>query len=268
MADFGFGSSAVGFALLGELGAEATGIHTWRDRQLLLQWDALLAARGGALGNTYPLTTLLGGVGAGFVEAGYRLQHRARWSFYAGGRLSGDLSILPRPGSSLAELNSLNNLDGVGGLSAHGAIRVAAGASFLDGKRSLLLTAFFQEEGRARAVYTPGDAFAEGGIAGRFDLADRLTASVEVRAGRGLVSTESALATTDQTTYVAFTALLRWVFRDGVWLALSGDLSRQFDHRIYTSTGNTYNTADAPAFDLQLTCGVPFLWKNKRGYAP
>ena len=52
VADFQFSSSSSGIALLGEGGAEYVGIQTFRDRRLVVQWDTLLAIRGGIIGNT------------------------------------------------------------------------------------------------------------------------------------------------------------------------------------------------------------------------
>src|SRR5271170_8159988 len=58
--DFGYGSSAVGDTLLGDVGAESFGIRSFLGRALLAQWDTLFAARGGILGNEHPYTPLLG----------------------------------------------------------------------------------------------------------------------------------------------------------------------------------------------------------------
>jgi hypothetical protein len=254
--DFGYGSAAVGDSLLGDLGAEYVGIRTFRDRAWLLQWDALLAARGGLLGNTRPYTGLAGMRTVADGEIGYRWLRARTLSPYTGARVDGELIVMTRPGTSLSDLDRLNNLDGVAGVSAHGALRIDAGLSLLDGARSLVVVGFFQEALRAPGVYTPGAAFAEGGVGARFDLRRRLTASLELSAGQSPTSTQAALGTSDQTTIVELSALVRFVLRSGVWLQAAGGYSREFDRRTYQSSPLTYQTASAPSFDVTLALGV------------
>ena len=55
--------------------------------------------------------------------------------------------------------------------------------SLLDGRRSFLLVGLFQEALIAPGIYSNGGSFTEGGLAARFDLWHRLTASLEVVAG-------------------------------------------------------------------------------------
>jgi hypothetical protein len=263
IADIGYGSSAGGDTILAELGAEYVGIQTFRSRSLLVQWDTLLAARGGIVGNTLPYTSVAGGHTLANAEAGYRFQRHGRFSFYLGGRLNGDLSIVTHPGTTLGELNRLNNADGVLGVNASGAVRVDLGLSMLDGKRSLVLVAFFQEAGIAPDVYTSGIAYSEGGVAARFDIARRLTASLEAFAGRGATRTQAALDTTVQSSYAALSGVVRGSFRNGIWLALSGMYGREFDHRVYRASMTTYNTANAPDFNVTLLLGIPFVWNKK-----
>jgi len=255
--DFGYGASAVGDTLLGDLGAEHFGVQSFRGRALLLQWDALVAVRAGILGNTHPYTPLTGPRTLVSVEAGYRWLPERRWSFYTGAGLSGDFALLTRPGTDVTQLRTLNDMDGVGGRTADGAVRLDAGVSLLDGARSLLLVAFFQEGLRAPGIYTRGAAFAEGGVAARFDLAFRLTASLEALAGQTGAVADASLGSTDRTIYAGISAMVRRSFSHGMWVAAAGGYSRELDHRAYPGSGRSYDTASAPSFDARFFYAVP-----------
>jgi hypothetical protein len=263
IADIAYGSSSGGDSILGQLGAEYVGIQTFRDRSLLVQWDTFLAARGGIVGNTLPFTSIAGGHTYANVEAGYRFQRHHRFSFYMGGRLNGDLSVMTHPGTSIGNLDTLNDANGVLGVDATGLIRADLGVSMLSGKYSLVLVAFFQEAASAPDIYTSGSAFSEGGVAARFDITRKLTASLEAFAGRGATSTQAALDTTVQNSYAEISGLVRGNFRNGIWLALSGLYGRQFEHRVYRASMTTYDTASAPEFNISLLLGIPFIWNKK-----
>jgi hypothetical protein len=191
------------------------------------------------------------------VEAGYRWFSERRWSIYTGAGLRGDFSFLTVPGKDVTQLRTVNGLDGVGGRTADGALRVDAGASLLDGARSLLVVAFFQEALRAPGIYTRGAAFAEGGVAARFDLANRLTAYLEALAGQTGTIVDAALGTTDRTTYAGFSGVVRYIFANGMWLAVTGGYSREFDHVVYSGSATAYDTATPPTFEARAFYAVP-----------
>jgi hypothetical protein len=256
---FGYGSSAVGDSLLGDLGAEVVGIRSFHGRAWLAQWDGAITARGGLLGNTIPYTWLAGLDTLATGEVGYRFMPSRRASLYSGAGLGGELSVLTRPGSALSQLKTLNDLDGVGGLGVRGRLRVDVGLSFLDEARSLLLF--------APGSYTTGTSFTEGGVAVRFDTRRRLTLSLEVAAGRSPVESDVALATRAQTTRVELSALVRKLFRERVWLALGGAFSRDYDRRSYSGSAIVYRTASAPAFNVNLVLGIS-LDRQRRLYGP
>jgi hypothetical protein len=266
--DFGYGSSAVGQSLLGDLGGQYLGIQSFRGRRLLVQWDASLAARGGILGNTLPYTPLAGVHTAAMAEAGYRWQPTRALSLYTGGRLDGELAILTRPGTALSDLDRLNDMAGVGGVVARLAPRADIGLSLLRGLHSVLLVAFFQESLRAPWGHTPGAAFAEGGVMARYDLSRTLTAILEALGGAAPKSSTPALDTTDQTAHVEVSALVRGIFRNGMWLAVSGGFGRDFDHRVYQASGRAYDTANAPSFSVALAYGVEVDPQRRKGRGP
>ena len=189
----------------------------------------LFAARGGILGNEHPYTPLVGAGTSTSVEAGYRWHSERRWSFYTGVGAGGDFALMTRPGTNIVQLRTLNDMDGVGGRTADGAIRLDAGISLLDGPRSLLVVAFYQEALRAPGIYTPGAAFAEGGVAARFDLAWSLTASLAALGGRTGVTADASLGTTNRSIYAGISADVRKIFGNGMWIAVAGGYSREFE---------------------------------------
>jgi hypothetical protein len=251
----GYGSSAAGDSLLFDLGVQIVGMRSFHHRAWLAQWDGILAARGGLLGNTVPYTGLAGLDTSAWGELGYRWTRDRQLSAYTGAQVGGELSVLTRPGTAVGDLDALNNLDGVGGLTVRGRVRIDVGLSYLNWKRSLLVVGLFQEALQAPGVYGDGFSFTEGGVAARFDMWHRLTASLEVLAGRSPGTAQTGLNTSVQTTHVEFSALFRYLFRRVAWLALSGGIARDFDIRTYVG-GRSYRTANAPAFGVNLLVGI------------
>jgi hypothetical protein len=87
------------------------------DRRWLLQWDLLLALRGGYQIAT-PLTKLFGGHGLLDGECGYRFPARSAWSPYA---IAGGSLEAQRLALTGAQPASLNDPDAVSGLNLKGA---------------------------------------------------------------------------------------------------------------------------------------------------
>ena len=256
--DVALGSAAVGDSLLGDLGGEYLGLQSLRDRRWLLQWDTLVAARGGTLANTHPFTGLLGLRTAASAELGHRWLRRGALALYAGGRLDGELSVLTRPGTPIDRLDTINSVDGVGGVVGSGAVRVDVGLSELDTARSLLIVGFFQEALRAPGIVTPGGAFAEGGVSARFDLTRRLTAWLEALAGQSTPRTDAALGTRDQTTVIEVAGAVRAIFRRNMWLTASGSIGQELDRRTYQGSAAVYRTASPPSLQGTLAYGMSF----------
>ncbi len=253
---FGVGSSAIGVSLLGDLGAEFVGVRSFRQTRWLVQWDGLISARGGIVGNTLPYIGLAGIHTLASAAGGYRWMYMHRWSLYTGVKVTGDFSLLVPPGGPYSDLKTLNDIDSVGGLTARGALRFDVGVSFIDGRRSLLLVGFFQEALQAPGVYAPAASFSEGGLEARFDVAHKLTIELNGLAGRTPVMTQAALQTADQATYAEVSGQVRKIFVNGMWLTLSGSFSRQFDRRTYQGSAIVYDTANAPAFGFVLLYGI------------
>ena len=155
-----FATSHVGDALLFELGWETQGTRTIHSRHWLLQWDVLAALKMGWLGSTHPYLFLLGARLRPWAEAGWRAIDW-KWSPYFGARLASDFQIMEHPGLSPAALDTINDVDGVGGLVAKGIARAVLGASYLDDKRSLVVAGFVDESLQPRAVYRDGIALTD-----------------------------------------------------------------------------------------------------------
>jgi hypothetical protein len=256
IADGGIGTSIAGDTLMFEAGGQFAGLATLRGGTLLVQWDAVLAARGGYLANQHPYLFLIGGRERAWAEVGYRFSPRRRWSPYAGARLGNELLIMAHPGLALSDVDTINNVDRVGGTVASGVVRADFGASFLAGGRSLLLVAFLEEELHAAEANTPTQAFTGGGVGARFDLEGRVTASIEGIWGVAPLRRDSLLGLTDRTTRVGTSAAFRKVFRNGMWGGASFFFERDSDHLVYAG-GASYDTRNPPRFGVAILYGFP-----------
>jgi hypothetical protein len=246
-----------GDTLMFELGGQWAGLRVVRDRRWLLQWDALVAVRGGYLANQHPYLFLIGGHELAWGEAGFRFWAPRRWSPYAGLRLGNELMLMKHPGLAWSDIDTVNSVDRVGGTVAAGLIRVTFGASWLDGQRSWLVLAFIQEELNAAETNTPAQAFAGVGVGARFDVARSLSASVEASWGVASERRDSLRALTDQTSRSAGALTFRKTFANEMWAGLSTFIARDSDHIVYFVTGNVYDTANAPRFGVSLLYGFP-----------
>jgi hypothetical protein len=157
----------------------------------------------------------------------------------------------------LADFDTINDVDRAGGAAATGSVRIDFGVSFLDDRRSLLLVAFVQEDLHSALVNTPAQAFTEGGLGVRLDVSTGITVSVEGLWGLTPARRNSYLGFTDRTARVASTASCRKTFRNGMWIAASTSLERDSDHVVYEDGGATYDSANAPRFELTILYGVP-----------
>jgi hypothetical protein len=254
------GTSAAGDSLIGEVGGEWTGLRSDRPGRWLVDWDLLVAVRGGVLGNQPELLSLFGGHLRAWGALGLRTSMASPWSPYVGGRLGGDLSAMVHPGLSLSALNTVNNMDGVGGVVASGVVGLELGASMLEQSHSLRMVALLQESLHTSGTYTPGFAFTDVGVAVRFDVAESLSTSLDVVVGAAPTQSNPALGSTDQTFHGRVDFGLRKVFRNGMWLRVGLAAERYVDRITYTP-GPSYTTADAFTFSLVTSFGFP-LWRK------
>jgi len=261
MVTAGLGLGLVGDDLVGELGARTVGLEALDGKHWLVQWDGLLAFRGGVLASTNPYASFLGGSGHGFAELGYRFQPESSRSGYLAGRLAANLQVMAHPGLPMSELNTLNNSDGFGGVTLDGAVRVAGGVSLLDGDRSLLLVGFLQEALVAPGLVTGGAAFTEVGLGTRFDLARSFTVVVEALVGSTPPVPNAALQATDSTIRLQVIGEVRKTFASGVWLGLAGSYTRDSDRLVYTVPAVAYDSARPGTIAVTLSFGVA-LWRK------
>src|SRR5205814_9236970 len=147
-----------------------------------------------------------------WAEVGRRFVASHAWSPYVGARLGNELFLMKHPGLAWSDLDTINSVDRVGGTVAAGVIRVDAGTSLLDDRRSLLLVAFLQEELHAAETNTPGQAFLGFGAGASFDLLHSVAASVEAFWGFAPERRDPLREVTDCTTHVAASLAVRKTF--------------------------------------------------------
>lgn len=253
------GMSRAGYTLMGDLGGESNGIRSFDERRWLLQWDVLLAARGGELANEDPYLSMFGARALAWIEPVRRLLARA-WSPAVSARLGADAQILWHPGVSLGELHDLNDMSGVGGVNARGLVRTGGGASYLDATRSLLIQAFVQERLQSHTINQDGLAFTQIGFSARVDWTWGVQASIEAAWGVTPSAHHPALGLTDRTTRLGFDATARKIFSNGMWIGLFLSMDRDTNHLVYAGTNTTFDTANPVNFAGGASFGVS-LWK-------
>jgi hypothetical protein len=260
-ASFGFGTTPVGDTLLGEVGADWLGLRYASDLHWLMQWDVSLALRLGYLGNQHPYLFLIGPHATAWLEGGYRFASTPGFGPYVGARIGGDASVLGNP--DVAQLDTINAVDGVGGIVARGVGRISAGTAYVDRARSVILTVFVQEMLQAAQINTPSRAFTAAGFAARVDLPKSIIATFEGGWGVTPARTNALLGTTDQTSRGWFAFTLRKIFKNGMWVGGAVTFERDTDHIVYETTRTTtFDTGDAPRFSISLTYGLP-LWRTR-----
>ncbi len=254
-------SAPVGIALMCELGGESAGLRSYADRGALFSWDVRLAAKGGYLGNQHPFLFLIGMHSIAWAEYGFRLTSQRTWSPYVGGRIGSELGLMGHPGLASSAFDTINSVDGIGGVVATGRLRLDAGVSMLDRTRSLLLVAFAQEELQAPRTNTPSLDFTQVGLGARFDVAGSLIAELDGVWGVTPTRSDPLRGISDQTTRLGFSASFRKIFGNGMWLGATLLWMRDTDTVAY-DRGLTYDTVNPATFEIELFFGVP-LWRRK-----
>jgi hypothetical protein len=251
-----FETASAGDAILGELGGAWGGLRAFPDRRWIMQWEVLATLKAGVLGSEHPYLFLIGPHGSSWIEADRRFG-LAKTTFYLGARLLGDAENLGNP--DVKSFATINSVDGVGGIVARGTARIAAGASYLDTKHSLLAGLFVQEELDAPEINTPAYAFSELGLSARFDVARSFMASVDGLCGITPAQGDAVRNATESTMRCSIAAAFRKIFANGVWIGATLMYERDTEHLVYAG-GGAYDTASAPTFAAALAFGVP-LWK-------
>lgn len=252
------GSSHSGDRLAFEGGAAWLALRPLDGRAWLLNWEGLASVRGGWLANQHPFLGYVGGRVRGHVEAGRRFQPGSDWSAYVGARFTGDAAVLVHPGLSLAQLDTVNNSEGFGGVTVDGALRVGGGASYLAGTTSMLFTLFVAEAVRAPRLVQKGAALTGVGASARLDLGTHTTVLFDLFAGLAPTATDTALQVTDQLTRVEGALAVRQHLGDTVWLSLGLALGRDTHRVTWTETSTRYDITNAPDFTAALAFGYDF----------
>jgi hypothetical protein len=249
------GSSMSGDHVAGQLGFQTFGLKT-SNRTWLTFWDADIAVRLGGFGNEHPFFFFGGGSGHGMGELARRVLPQSKWSPYISGRLEGDLSVMATPVTSINTLNTINSTDNFGGIVADAAARLTIGMSYLKARRSFVVSVFLQESLHAPRIVQPGYAFTEGGLLGRYDIADSFTLFVEAILGTTAPANIPGLNATNRTVDMNVAGTLRKQFKNGIWFAAQLSYGR-YTHQVVYATGGTYYPADPPVFTAVLAFGIP-----------
>ncbi len=249
------GTTPVGDLLFGVIGGQASGVLMTHGGKWMHQWQGLVVGKGGKLAAAETYTTLLGGRAKIMAESGWRFQPDDPWSIYLGLRLGGDLQVMMPPGVGFSELNTLNNIDGVGNLNASGLLRLAVGSSFLQEDRAVLISVFLQGAARAGETYLPKRAFLDLGFSARIDFAKTFALTVDTLWGTSGERIDAAHATTDVTTHSLVDVDARKVFSNGMWLG--GALVYGAEADVLQFQTASYKTRSAPTFSVTLLYGFP-----------
>ncbi len=249
------GTTPVGDFLLGEIGGQSLGIRTLDDRRWLVQWEGLAAFKGGELAAAHPYTPLLGGHALAMGEVGYRFVDETRTP-YVSLRIAGDMQFLLPPGKGLHDLRTINNIDGVGDLNLHGAVRLSLGESGLSSKGLLIAAVFVQESLRAGEVNAPSAAFTDLGGTLLADLSGSWLIRAEILRRYRPTQSTPQLGMTDAAWFDwQTTDELRKVFANGMWFGANFSYASESD---VVSYGNlTLHTSSAPTVVFGLQYGFP-----------
>jgi hypothetical protein len=250
------GSALSGDHLAGDLGLQTFGVREF-NRTSLAFWDAALTGRLGGFANQHPFFFFGGGSFRGSGELGRRIVPQATWSAYLSGRLDGDLTIMATPTTGIGTLNTINNTDGFGGITADLGARFSGGVSYLKDRRSFVVTLFLQESLHAPRTIAPGYAFTEGGLKARYDIADSFTLWVEGVLGTTPAVGNAALNLATRTVDMNVSGQLRKTFHSGLFLGLSVSYGR-YVHILNYSGGSTINAAEPPTFLTLAYVGFSF----------
>ena len=254
--DVGLRTSIGGDAVLGDVGGAWSGLRSFCEASLLVDWDLSLSLRTGYAANAIPGIFLLGGQAVARTEVGYRTASASPWSPYVGLRLGGEFAVVGHPGLPLSQLSTYNDLYGIAGVRASGSGGLAVGASFLDEERSLRLELLLQESLTSAGTYTPGHAFSEAGLGVRYDTRRSITLALEGLVGIAPPRRIPALGYTDQTWHWSVQAWFRDIFDNGMWLGVLASVDRLQDEVSYSS-GAWFSTGNAPTVSLTVSFGVP-----------
>ncbi len=250
------GTSSVGGTVMAELGFASRSIRALRNPRWLLQWDGSLAATGGILVKTLPIIPLIGTTASAGLEAGYRFGDRP-WTAYLGGGAEAGLRAVTSTETPFSRLATLGALDGVGGISAGGAVRILTGASWMRGEHLLLLSVFGQSALRLPVAASPPIFFNGGGIRVRWDISRKLTAYVTGFIGLSPRAGIAALGLTRQYLQQELIASFRYRFLNRMWFGAQATMGRQLAFLRYGTAGTAYDTSTPPVLALSIQYGVP-----------
>jgi hypothetical protein len=205
-----------------------------------------------------PVLPFVGGRAGGSVEGGRRWSPAATWSGYLGFGLDADVQVMASTRVPFSQLSSLGSIDNVGGLAAGSAIRIAGGASQLQGNHSLVVTTFVQSQLALPQLGESLLAFYGGGARVRWDIAHKLIAFLDVFIGVSPRTAFPALAFTQQTLREQVAASFRYVLLGGAsWIGAQALFTQDNTTTAYTGS-QSYLASAPPAMTVSVQYGLSF----------
>jgi hypothetical protein len=252
------GTSTAGYQLTGQLGFQAFGL-TSSERKYLVIWDADVAFRPGGLARTHTNELFLGGEGEAAVSLHHRVNSKLTdtWCPIVGVGAGAGLLVDGTPGVPLSQLDTINSVDGYGGIVPYGTLRIAAGLSWLKTRHAFLIELVGQELLRGSGVVAPFAAFSEGGISARYDIAGDLTAIVEGFYGVTPDNGYPGLRAHYQARRLSLDVTARKTFANRWWAGAFFGLSQEGAVVTYEEQKTSFTVTNAPTFRFGLKVGMP-----------
>ncbi|MFT3837262.1 MAG: hypothetical protein QM723_09735 [Myxococcaceae bacterium] len=252
------GTSTAGYQLTGNLGFQVFGL-TSTERKYLLIWDAQVAFRPGGLARTHTNELFLGGEGDGTVSLHHRVSSKLTdtWCPVVGVGAGAGLLVAGTPGTPLSQLDTINSVDGYGGIVPYGTLRIAAGFSWLKSRHAFLIEAVGQELLRGSGVVAPFAAFSEGGLSARYDIAGSLSLIGEAFYGVTPENGYQGLHAHYQSRRLSLDLKARKTFANRWWAGAFFGLSQEGASVTYEQQKTTFTVNNAPVFRFGLSVGLP-----------
>ncbi|MBI3542109.1 MAG: hypothetical protein HY075_02380 [Deltaproteobacteria bacterium] len=254
----GFGTGTYGEQIPGHVALELDGVKSWDGRKYVLTWNAQAGATGGYAGNQHPGFFFAGGYLKGNGELGYRLTPESNWSPYMSGGADAAFSGVAALGTPLDKYDTINNLDGLAGVNGAFSLRYSLGASYLNPKHALTLTAFVQEALRAPGSFSDSTLYNEVGLHGQYDYKNSFSIVMEALYGTSLLDThDSAFGSTTEKERFEAVMSVRKLFGKGWWVALDTKVSEEGAKTVYSGSPVTYTTNGPLSPYVGLSLGIP-----------
>jgi hypothetical protein len=138
--------------------------------------------------------------------------------------------------------------------------RLSAGASYLSGDHSVMLTGFAQESLRLPATAGVVPAYTEAGVEAQYDWAHQIRVALRASYGVTPQTGESTFGSTSQGTWIEAGASVRKTLGPRFWVGLDAKISRQSTKTTFADAAaaapGQYETANPAVPSLTVNAGV------------